>query len=190
MDYCNIITMEPGKRAGKPCIRGMRITAYAGRAQDREEPLSRSFRVKWRGGELSPTASEKGSQALSGARCTPISGRGRDQNMKTMIYKDYAAPIAYGEEDDCFVGHLAGIRDVVAFYATTVRELRAAFREAVDDYVQACERTGIAPKRPYSGKLMLRLPPGVHAAVATAAEVDGKSLNQWAAKVFERAAAP
>jgi uncharacterized protein (DUF433 family) len=26
MDYKNIITVEPGKRSGKPCIRGMRIT--------------------------------------------------------------------------------------------------------------------------------------------------------------------
>ncbi|NBD16758.1 MAG: DUF433 domain-containing protein [Cyanobacteria bacterium] len=26
MDYQNIITIEPGKRSGKPCIRGMRIT--------------------------------------------------------------------------------------------------------------------------------------------------------------------
>jgi hypothetical protein len=28
MDYAGIITMEPGKRSGKPCIRGLRITAY------------------------------------------------------------------------------------------------------------------------------------------------------------------
>jgi uncharacterized protein (DUF433 family) len=28
MDYHNIITIEPGKRSGKPCIRGMRITVY------------------------------------------------------------------------------------------------------------------------------------------------------------------
>ncbi|HHP7244520.1 MAG TPA: DUF433 domain-containing protein [Elainellaceae cyanobacterium] len=28
MDYRNIITIEPGKRSGKPCIRGMRITVY------------------------------------------------------------------------------------------------------------------------------------------------------------------
>ena len=26
MDYRRLITVEPGKRAGKPCIRGMRIT--------------------------------------------------------------------------------------------------------------------------------------------------------------------
>jgi uncharacterized protein (DUF433 family) len=28
MDYSHIITIEPGKRSGKPCIRGMRITVY------------------------------------------------------------------------------------------------------------------------------------------------------------------
>jgi uncharacterized protein (DUF433 family) len=28
MDYSRIITIEPGKRGGKPCIRGMRITVY------------------------------------------------------------------------------------------------------------------------------------------------------------------
>ena len=28
MDYHDIITIEPGKRSGKPCIRGLRITVY------------------------------------------------------------------------------------------------------------------------------------------------------------------
>lgn len=28
MNYRDIITIEPGKRSGKPCIRGMRITVY------------------------------------------------------------------------------------------------------------------------------------------------------------------
>ncbi len=28
MDYSKIITIEPGKRGGKPCIRGLRITVY------------------------------------------------------------------------------------------------------------------------------------------------------------------
>ncbi len=28
MDYRKIITIEPGKRGGKPCIRGMRISVY------------------------------------------------------------------------------------------------------------------------------------------------------------------
>jgi uncharacterized protein (DUF433 family) len=28
VDYQNLITIEPGKRGGKPCIRGLRITVY------------------------------------------------------------------------------------------------------------------------------------------------------------------
>ncbi len=28
MDYRAIVTIEPGKRGGKPCIRGLRITVY------------------------------------------------------------------------------------------------------------------------------------------------------------------
>ena len=28
MDYRHLITIEPGKRGGKPCIRGLRITVY------------------------------------------------------------------------------------------------------------------------------------------------------------------
>jgi uncharacterized protein (DUF433 family) len=28
MDYRKVITIEPGKRGGKPCIRGLRITVY------------------------------------------------------------------------------------------------------------------------------------------------------------------
>jgi len=28
MDYSGIITLEPGKRSGKPCVRGLRITVY------------------------------------------------------------------------------------------------------------------------------------------------------------------
>lgn len=28
VDYTQIITLEPGKRGGKPCVRGLRITVY------------------------------------------------------------------------------------------------------------------------------------------------------------------
>jgi len=28
MDYRSLITIEPGKRGGKPCVRGLRITVY------------------------------------------------------------------------------------------------------------------------------------------------------------------
>jgi len=107
--------------------------------------------------------------------------------MKTMTYQGYAAHIAYSDEDACFVGHIAGIRDVVGFHGESVAELRAAFEEAVDDYLETCEKVGRPPQKPYSGKLMLRIAPEIHARAAMMAEASGKSLNQWVAEVLARA---
>jgi predicted HicB family RNase H-like nuclease len=104
-----------------------------------------------------------------------------------MTYRGYAARIEYSDEDQCLVGHLAGINDVVGFHGTSVAELRTAFEEAVDDYLEACGKLSRAPQKPYSGRLMLRVPPEMHAAVAVAAKVSGKSINQWATEAFARA---
>ena len=97
--------------------------------------------------------------------------------MNTMTYRGYAARIEYSDEDQCFVGHIAGIHDIVGFHGESVEELRTAFEEAVDDYLEACEKLSRAPQKPYSGKLMLRVPPEVHAAVAVAAEAFAKAVH-------------
>ena len=108
--------------------------------------------------------------------------------MNIMKYEGYVARIEYDEEDRIFVGHLAGIEDIVGFHGTTVDELETAFHESVDNYVAISEETGRPAQKPYSGKLMLRVSPDIHAAVATAAEVNGKSINQWASEALDKAA--
>lgn len=105
-----------------------------------------------------------------------------------MKYKSYVARIDYDEEDRIFVGHLAGIKDIVGFHGKTVDELEAAFHESVDSYLAICEETGRPAQKPYSGKLLLRVSSEAHAAVATAAAAHGKSINQWAAEVLTKAA--
>jgi predicted HicB family RNase H-like nuclease len=107
--------------------------------------------------------------------------------MSTMNYKGFAARIEYSDEDGCFIGHIAGIKDVIGFHAKSVNELRVAFEEAVDDYLATCAKVGRSPQKPYSGKLMLRVPPEVHARVAMMAEAHGMSINQWAADVLSKA---
>ncbi|MBP9727730.1 MAG: type II toxin-antitoxin system HicB family antitoxin [Gammaproteobacteria bacterium] len=99
--------------------------------------------------------------------------------MNTINYKGYAARVEYSDEDDCLVGHIAGINDVIGFHADSVSELHAAFEEAVDDYIQTCKKIGRPPQKPYSGKIMLRVPPEIHARAAMLAEANGKSLNSW-----------
>lgn len=107
--------------------------------------------------------------------------------MKGMSYKGYHARVEFDGEDRIFVGHIIGIRDVVGFHGESVQELESAFSEAVDNYLAACEELGQQPNKPYSGNLMLRIPAGVHAAVAAAAEASGKSINQWATAVLDKA---
>ena len=108
--------------------------------------------------------------------------------MKPMRYKGYSARIEYSDEDGCFVGRVAGIRDLLTFHGESVNEVRQAFEEALDFYLETSAERGKMPNKPYSGKLLLRVAPEVHAAVATAAEVSGKSINQWAAERLSAAA--
>ena len=54
--------------------------------------------------------------------------------MHTMQYRGYTARIEFDEDDRIFVGHLAGIKDIVGFHGITVDELERAFHESVDAY--------------------------------------------------------
>jgi len=101
-----------------------------------------------------------------------------------MKYKSYVGTVEYSEEDSCLFGRLLGINDVISYEGESVAGLRTAFQEAVDDYLETCEKIGKTPQRPYSGKVMLRISPGLHADIAMRAEASGKSLNQWAAEAL------
>jgi predicted HicB family RNase H-like nuclease len=108
--------------------------------------------------------------------------------MNILTYNGYSARIDFDDEDEIFVGRIAGIDDVVGFHAETVDDLKAAFRDAVDDYLATCRAVGKPAQKPYSGKVMFRVSPDVHRRAALAAELSGTSLNQWAEDALDRAA--
>ena len=105
-----------------------------------------------------------------------------------LSYNGYTAKIEFDADDHIFFGRLAGINDGIGFHADTVEDLIAAFQEAVDDYIETCAKIGKAPEKPYSGKLMFRVDPEVHAQASLAAKLKGPSLNAWAAGVLRDAA--
>ena len=107
--------------------------------------------------------------------------------MSAMNYKGYTAYVEFSADDDCFVGHIAGINDIVGFHADTVLKLHRAFEEAVDDYLTACKKAKKLPQKPYSGRIMLRIPPELHAKVAVMAETHGKSLNSLVTELLSYA---
>ena len=106
----------------------------------------------------------------------------------TLKHKGYATVVEFSAEDDAFVGRVAGINDTITFHADTVVELKQAFVEAVDFYLDTCATRDEAPNKPYAGKLMLRVPPDLHAKVAMMAQASHKSINQLATEVFSKAA--
>ncbi|MEY2634015.1 MAG: hypothetical protein RIR00_2669 [Pseudomonadota bacterium] len=107
--------------------------------------------------------------------------------MNTMTYKGYTARIEFDERDEIFVGRILGLRSIISFHGSTVAELRSEFTHAVDDFLDECRELGIKPEKTASGRLLLRIPPEVHGAALVAAQSAGKSLNQWATEVIQKA---
>jgi len=105
-----------------------------------------------------------------------------------MTYKGYIGRIEFDSRENIFIGRVLGIEDSITFHGTTVKELRADFEASIKHYISDCAATGRKPFRPASGKLMLRVSPETHAKVLTIAKASGKSLNQWAAEVLDKAA--
>lgn len=104
-----------------------------------------------------------------------------------MTYKGYVGTVEYSEEDGCLFGRIAGIRDIISYEGESVAEIRQAFEESVDDYLEHCAATGKEPNKPYSGKFVLRIDPSLHARLAVRAQAHGKSLNQYATDVLANA---
>ena len=107
--------------------------------------------------------------------------------MNPMMYKGYAARIEYSDEDGCFVGRVAGIKPMITFHGDSVANVRKEFQESVNFYLETCTARGEKPEKPFSGKIMARVPPELHAQARSIAEATGKSLNQFVTDAIERA---
>jgi predicted HicB family RNase H-like nuclease len=107
---------------------------------------------------------------------------------EVLKYKGYHGSTEYSLEDDCLHGRLLGITDMITYEGNSVKEIKIAFKDSVDDYLTFCKEQGKEPSKPYSGKMMFRVDPKVHANAARAAQLKGISLNQWAEEVLREAA--
>ena len=96
-----------------------------------------------------------------------------------MKYKDYAGKAEYDDEAEIFYGEVIGLRDVVTFRGTTVKELQKSFKESIDVYLDFCKRMNKTPDLPASGRLIIRIPPELHSCAAVTAKSEGMSLNSW-----------
>lgn len=103
-------------------------------------------------------------------------------------YKGYIGNVEFDAAASIFHGEVINLRDIITFQGSTVKELRKAFHDSVDDYLEFCAERGESPERPYSGKFMVRIEPELHKAVAVHAKIEHKSLNRWVHDTLELAA--
>lgn len=105
--------------------------------------------------------------------------------MNTMTYKGYIGSVNYSDKDQVFFGKIEGINGLVNFEGESVKELTAAFHEAVDDYLAYCEDEGIEPDKSYTGVLNVRLTPNIHRQIAMLALQAGISINAYIKDALE-----
>jgi predicted HicB family RNase H-like nuclease len=82
---------------------------------------------------------------------------------------------------------VVNLYDVITFEGESVAELRQAFEDSVEDYLDFCRQRGEKPEKPYSGTLSLRINPGLHRAITLQAKMEKLSINQWISNKLEEA---
>ncbi|HVR98139.1 MAG TPA: type II toxin-antitoxin system HicB family antitoxin [Thermoanaerobaculia bacterium] len=100
-------------------------------------------------------------------------------------YKGYVARVELDPDVGIIHGEVLDTRDVITFQGQSVDEVREAFRESVDDYLEFCAQRGEEPDKPFSGRLMVRLSPDLHRKLYVQAKNEGKSLNQLISERLE-----
>lgn len=109
--------------------------------------------------------------------------------MNTMTINGYHAVISYDEEIDLFRGEFTGLNGGADFYAADIATLRKEGEISLRVFLEACKARGTEPRKHYSGKFNLRVPPDLHEQLATQAAAHGKSINAWILEVLKDQAA-
>lgn len=100
-------------------------------------------------------------------------------------YKSYYAEVHFSSDDELFFGKIIGINDLVTFEGATVKELKNAFHEAVDDYLETCKQVGKEPEKTYKGSFNVRIPSELHRQAATAASLKKMTLNDFVRQAID-----
>ncbi len=104
-----------------------------------------------------------------------------------MEYKGYIGRVEYDEQAEVFHGEVINLRDVVTYEGKTVKELKTAFTDSIDDYLEFCEKCNEDAEKPFSGKFLVRIDPTLHKRIHVKSKLEKKSLNLWVSEVLETA---
>lgn len=96
-----------------------------------------------------------------------------------LIYKGYLGTVNYCAESEVFYGKVHGINDLVTYEGKSVVELKNAFGDSVDDYLETCIELGKQPDKTFKGSFNVRISTELHKRAATVAREKNISLNDF-----------
>lgn len=102
-----------------------------------------------------------------------------------LLHKDFIGSVHYSSDDEVFFGKIEGIDDLITFEGESVKEIKFAFEEAVNDYIDLCKNESKDPQKSYKGSFNVRIDPELHKMAVHSAIKEGVSLNQFVQKAIE-----
>jgi predicted HicB family RNase H-like nuclease len=103
-----------------------------------------------------------------------------------MVYKGYIGQVEFDLEAEIFHGEVINTRDVITFQGDSVAELRQAFIDSVEDYLEFCAQRGEKPEKPFSGRFVVRIDPELHRKAFQLAKQRRTSLNTIMREALEK----
>lgn len=101
-------------------------------------------------------------------------------------YKGYFGSVEYSDEDEVLHGRLEFIRDLVTYEGEDAKSIKAAFQEAVDDYLELCEAEGRKADIPLKGSFNVRPGRDLHRRAMIYAKRRGTNLNAVVSDALRR----
>lgn len=102
-----------------------------------------------------------------------------------LSYKGFSGSIEFDAEDELLYGKIQFISDTICYDAPSAKELKQAFMQAVDAYLECCAEIGKQPNKPCSGSFNVRISPALHQQAHMLALKNSKSLNAFVKECIE-----
>lgn len=92
-------------------------------------------------------------------------------------YKGYKGSVEYDGDDGILFGKVLFIDSLLMYHGDSISEIKTAFHETVDRYLEHCKKNGKSPNKPYGGSFNVRVGADRHKALAEAAYRLKASIN-------------
>lgn len=107
-------------------------------------------------------------------------------SQKLLSYKGYHGTVEYSLEDQILYGKVIDIQSLISYEGTTIAELTADFKGAIDDYLKLCKEHNEKPEKSFTGNFNIRISPQLHRQLALYAASHHESLNSSVKEAVEK----